>query len=66
MTVPKPMHAQQRAAMARAFLDGLKAFSLAYTGTWRIGDRATDIAIGCAIIMGQAEDKPMSTSDIAG
>jgi DNA-binding transcriptional ArsR family regulator len=48
-----------------ALLDILRTISRAYYGDEQIGDRATDMIIGCAIAIGQAEDHPMTASDIS-
>lgn len=58
-------HARQRALLASALLDVLRAFGTAYLGHQRFGARADELVLLAAVFVGQAEGKPMNASKLA-
>ncbi|ARK86989.1 helix-turn-helix domain-containing protein [Burkholderia pseudomallei] len=58
-------NAHQRALVARALLDVLRAFGAAYLGHKRFGARADELVLLAAVFVGQAEGKPMNASKLA-
>jgi hypothetical protein len=61
----RPEKAAQRALVARTVMDMMRSVCRAYFGDDAIGPHALDLVLGMAIMLGQAEGRPMSTSDIA-
>lgn len=57
--------ARQRAALAAALLDVLRAFGAAYLGHKRFGARADELVLLAAVFVGQAEGKLMGASKLA-
>lgn len=58
-------NASQRALVARALLDALRAFGAAYLGHKRFGARADELVLLAAVFVGQAEGRPMNASKLA-
>ena len=57
--------AKERGLICKAVLDILRAYCRAHLGTDRFGEYAQEVLIGCAVIIGQSEGRPMSASDIS-
>lgn len=55
----------QRALVCKSIIDAFRVFSVVYCGTPRIGDNADHILIGAALMVGEAENRPMSATDIS-
>lgn len=60
-----PQLAAQRVLIGYAIIDILRSYSLAHFGTDRIGENLEEILIGCSVLIGQAEGRPMSVTDVA-
>jgi predicted transcriptional regulator len=56
---------RQRALVAKSIIDAFRVFSVVYCGTPKIGDNADHILIGAALMVGEAENRPMSATDIS-
>lgn len=64
--MPEPIrHARQRALVAVAMLDVLRAFGAAYLGRKRFGTHADELVLLAAVFVGQAEGRPMNASKLA-
>ncbi|MFV8595070.1 hypothetical protein [Ralstonia pseudosolanacearum] len=57
--------AGQRALLASALLDVMRAFGAAYLGTEKFGARADELALLAAVFIGCAEGRPMATAKVA-
>lgn len=55
----------QRGLLAKAMIEGLRTYCRAYFHSETLDDHLPDIVIVLAIITGQAEEKPLTASDIA-
>ncbi len=58
-------NARQRALLASAMLDVLRAFGAAYLGHKRFGARADELVLLAAVFVGQADGRPMNASKLA-
>jgi len=58
-------HARERAIVAAAMLDVMRAFGAAYLGTARFGAHADEITLLMAVFIGTAEARPMTAAKIA-
>jgi hypothetical protein len=65
VSIIKPAKAEQRALVLRTVMEMMRSACRAYVGSEDIGPYALDLVLGMAIMVGQAEGRPMSTSDIA-
>jgi len=65
MKISKPKLSSERTALVRAILDILKLASSAYLGHDKLGDSGSDLIVGMAIIIGHADGKPMTATDIS-
>jgi hypothetical protein len=65
VSIIKPDKAEQRALVLRTVMEMMRSACRAYVGSEDIGPHALDLVLGMAIMVGQAEGRPMSTSDIA-
>jgi DNA-binding IclR family transcriptional regulator len=56
---------EKRSLIARVIIDTMRVYSRAYWKDENIGEHAIDILIGLAIMIGEAEGRPMSATDVA-
>src|SRR5690242_18861630 len=66
MSRVRPERAAERALVIRTVMDMLRSVCRAYVGDEAVGPHALELIIGMAVMIGQAEDRPMSASDVAG
>lgn len=59
------IHARKRGIIAMAVVDILRTYSRAYFKDDEFGKHIIDLVIGCAVAIGQAENRLMTASDIA-